>query len=174
MAYEWLKCGLCGFTRENKMEWITMDEYLQGREKDNPLSDEQKINAAETIKRTNLLLDKFSQKRHVNSGYRPAALNAAIGGAKGSKHMSCQAIDLEDNDGKLKDFIIMNLELCQKIGLWFENPSWTHTEDGEGSWMHMQTCPPASGKRFFIPNSNAPLNSKIWSGNYDHKYDSKS
>lgn len=62
-----------------------------------------------------------------------------------SKHLTGQAADIADADGKLKAWLLAYPEHMESIGLWAEDAS--HTK----GWVHLQSCPPASGKRWFIP-----------------------
>ena len=116
-----------------------------GRDKNNPLTDEMKKDAQETVKRANLLLKAFKSYRSVTSGYRPASINAAVGGAKKSNHMICRACDLEDKDGELDKFCSSNINILKEIGLWLESPNNTI------GWCHVQIVPPKSGNIIFIP-----------------------
>lgn len=125
---------------------ITLEEYLMGREELYPLTDEQKINAQETVKRINELLAVCNLERRVTSGYRPEAINAKIkNAAKKSKHITCQACDIEDKDRALSTWCLENVEILVQRGLWLENPDHTPT------WVHLQIVPPGSGKRIFNP-----------------------
>jgi uncharacterized protein YcbK (DUF882 family) len=124
---------------------ITMEEYLMNRAEFNKLSKEYQTNALTTVERANKLLEAFGEYRKVNSGYRRPEDNAAAGGSKMSNHMKCSAIDLEDKDKRLSEFIKTNIELVKDLELWFESPEHTPT------WLHAQIIPPKSGKRFFIP-----------------------
>lgn len=63
----------------------------------------------------------------------------------GSKHLTGQAADVSDPDGKLRHFLITTTIPWDKIGLWMEHPDYTP------GWIHFQSVPPKSGKRFFIP-----------------------
>lgn len=127
---------------------ITLEMYYMERDKQFPqeLTDELRWNAASTVDRVNQLLEAFGQDRGVNSGWRPAAVNAATpNAAKKSKHTTCQACDLEDKDGRLDAWCLSNPEALERIGLWQEDPRSTP------NWCHVQIIPPASGKRVFIP-----------------------
>jgi hypothetical protein len=66
-----------------------------------------------------------------------------------SKHLTCQADDIVPEKKELlndfKKFIFQNPKLMEEIGLWFEDFGYTLT------WVHAQTTPPKSKKRFFIP-----------------------
>jgi len=149
-----------------KPQHITMQDYLMGRDALAPLTDEMKQNAQITVDKVNQLLDKFGSRRGVNSGYRPAAVNQHVkNAAPNSKHLTCQACDLEDSDGKLRDWIIANLAVPKEIGLWMEDFRWTP------GWCHVQIVPPASKKRIYIPSTKPPLNPNAWSGVYDKAYD---
>ncbi len=62
-----------------------------------------------------------------------------------SQHMYCRAGDIADNNGKLKQWIINNIWALKQCGFWCEDFKATPT------WVHFQTVPPKSGKRFFLP-----------------------
>jgi len=87
----------------------------------------------------------------------------------GSAHLTGQACDISDKGSKLWYFCRDNFPLLQELGLYLEDPRWTH--GSKGDWMHFQTTPPRSGKRVFIPNTSPPLSPKIWNGVYDPKFD---
>ena len=90
---------------------ITVDEYigqhLAGHEQE--LTDEIRANAEILCGRVNQLLAAFDKDRGLRSGWRPAAVNHAAGGAMRSRHMTGQAIDVEDDDGRLDAFCKQNI-----------------------------------------------------------------
>ena len=45
-------------------------------------------------------------------------------------------------------------EVLAEVGLWLEDPRWTFDPKGD-HWVHLQTVPPRSGNRVFVP-SDAP------------------
>lgn len=126
------------------MKTITATEYLMGRASIDDLSEQEQANMGELLSVVNNLLADFGEYRKVNSGYRRSIDNNAAGGAKGSAHLTCQAVDLEDKDGELQAFC--TLEVLEKYDLYAE-------EDPKGirNWVHLQTRPVRSGKRIFIP-----------------------
>ena len=127
---------------------LTLSDYYMGRDRRFPdeLTDEKRANAEEMIDKANQLLERFGETRKVNSGWRPASINnATVGAAKKSKHMTCEAIDLEDKDGSLDQWCMENLDVLQEIGLWLEHP------DSTEGWCHVQLIPPRSGNRVFKP-----------------------
>lgn len=127
---------------------ITLKQYFMGRDESysNQLTPELNDNAIEVVNKANDLLSHLGYSRGVRSGWRPKEINAMIPGAsKTSKHMTCQAVDIEDNDGKLKSWCIQNLSVLEDLGLWMESPEFTP------SWLHLQTVAPNSGHRVFIP-----------------------
>lgn len=63
----------------------------------------------------------------------------------GSKHISGQAIDIFDPNQELQHWLSNNVEALEDLGLYCEDFSATPT------WTHIQSTPPKSGKRFFLP-----------------------
>ncbi len=127
---------------------ITTADYFMGREKKYPneLTGELLSNASVLVVKVNELLDAFGEHRSVNSGWRPAAVNSAVpNAAPKSKHMTCQACDLSDDDGRLDAWCMANLPMLERFGLWLEHP------DSTPRWCHVQSIPPKSLKRVFIP-----------------------
>lgn len=140
---------------------ITLSQYFMGREATHsdeltPLLLE---NAQETVRRFNELAaiyeDMTGQNApdQVTSGWRPKSINDRVpGAAKGSKHLTCEAIDVRD-DGPFDKWCMTHPAHLAEAGLWQEHPGWT---DG---WCHLQTVPPRSSPqvRVFIPNWNDPM-----------------
>ncbi len=127
---------------------LKLADYYMGRDKPHreELTRELRANARETLRRVNRLLRLAGLARKVSSGWRPAAVNAAVpGAAKGSKHLSCQAIDLEDRDGRLDEWCMTHLAVLEELQLWLEHP------DATPGWCHLQILPPRSGRRVFYP-----------------------
>ena len=120
---------------------ISRDEILMGREKEFPLSQSQEFNLNILLHCVNLLREAYGKPMYVSSGYRPGRYNKAAGGAKGSAHLSCEAVDFKDADGKLKQFITE--DLLKKCGLYMEHPDDTPT------WVHVQIRP--TKNRIFNP-----------------------
>lgn len=143
---------------------ITLDDYMEGRENDqryvHQWTFQIRDNAIELLRRVNQVLIVFGKPRHVNSGWRPPAINAAVKGAAGSRHMTGQAIDLGDDDRALRAWLqfdrktmlignLIALKTLVDVGLWMEHPD--YTEKPSGLWIHWQSVPPGSGHRVFIP-----------------------
>lgn len=127
---------------------ITLAEYYMGRDKlyAEELSDAHKASAQTTVERINKLLEAFGSKRRVVSGWRPSSINSATkAAAPNSKHVLCQAIDLEDNNRELMNWCLNNPDILASCELWCEDPRATTT------WVHFQIVPPHSGNRFFMP-----------------------
>lgn len=125
------------------MRLITVSEYLGGRAALDTLTFDQASEMHGLISAVNGLLLEFGEYRAVTSGYRTPEANKAAGGSKTSAHLSCQAVDLADNDGSLKDFCTE--EMLDKFGLWMEYPDCTP------GWCHLSTRPTKSGNRVFRP-----------------------
>lgn len=131
---------------------LTLADYYMGRDRQyaDELTRELRANARETVKRANRLLRHAGLARGVNSGWRPAAVNAAIpNAAKRSKHLLCLAIDLDDDDDALDAWCMGHLDVLEELGLWLEHPAATPR------WCHVQIVPYGSwvpGKpRYFDP-----------------------
>jgi hypothetical protein len=127
---------------------ISLADYFMGRDRLHAaeLSAALRTNAALTVERANALLARAGIAGTVNSGWRPQAINAALPNASPrSKHLSCQAIDLDDEDDALDTWCLRNLSALEEIGLWLEHP------DATPGWCHVQIVPPRSGCRVFNP-----------------------
>ena len=127
---------------------ITLADYFMGRDRSHAqdMTDALRENAMRTVERANTLLARAALPGLVTSGWRPHAINASIPNASPrSKHLSCEAIDLDDPDGALDAWCLVNLPLLEEIGLWLEHP------DATPGWCHLQVVPPRSGRRVFMP-----------------------
>lgn len=125
---------------------ITLEQYLMGRDKQHPISNEQRANAIDLLIRVHYLFGLLRIKDFkLSSGYRPAAINQAVGGAKMSAHTTCQAIDIADPDGSIDLLLINNIDEVEQCGLYLEHP------DATLGWSHLMTRAPKSGKRIFKP-----------------------
>jgi len=133
---------------------MTLSDYWMGRDKQysQELTPDIVRNAEVTVQRANMLLSEFrfdtkdSEIRKVNSGWRPAAVNAATpNAALKSKHMTGQAVDISDPEGDLDTWCMAHLEVLDRLQLWLEHPGSTK------GWCHVQTIAPKSGNRVFYP-----------------------
>jgi hypothetical protein len=114
---------------------ITLADYYMGRDRlyTDELTPELVSNAHQMVACANELLQRAGLRRAVNSGWRPAAVNATVrNAARQSKHMLCLAIDIEDDDGALDAWCMAHPEVLEVLGLWLEHPSATP------SWCHVQ------------------------------------
>lgn len=126
---------------------IRVDDYLGQHSAGHvdELTDDILANAQIICDRANQLLDAFGVDRAIRSGWRPAAVNSVVGGATHSRHMTGQAIDVDDRDGSLDEWCKTHVSTLEDIGLWLEIDTATPT------WTHLQCVPPRSGNRFFQP-----------------------
>lgn len=148
---------------------ISMDELLMGRAKLEDLSPEIQANLNLLLERINKVRTAWGKPMHVNSGLRLVGQQPANAAAK-SNHLVGLAVDIgDDADGTLWQWVLANLQLMQNIGLWFEDPRWTHNM---GNWVHFQVVPPKSGKRIYVPSSAPASAPDVWDGQYDKKFDS--
>mgnify|MGYP001617590000 FL=1 len=133
------------------MTKITLKDFLMGRDKAAPITPIMQADAEDLLEKVNALLIDFykaypdAPARTVSSGYRPAAFNAAAGGAKLSNHMICRAIDLTDRDQLMDKFLTLHPEMLIKHDLYREHP------DSTPNWAHLSSFPPKSKKRTFLP-----------------------
>lgn len=124
---------------------ITRKEYLMGRDLETPLTPKQEDNLLKMLGAINMFRCVYGKPMIVTSGYRPPRVNKAIGGAKNSKHMTCEAVDISDRNRELAVFCLNNLDVLIACGLWIENPEKTP------GWVHFQCVPPRSGNLIFNP-----------------------
>lgn len=145
---------------------ITLAECLKGRDKAHPNEYNKTIemNLYKTIQAIDEFLKDYTGTINVASGWRDQVSNKAAGGAPSSKHCTGEAIDLADPNGKIRQYVLDNLDKAQKIGLFFEHMAWTPT------WVHMQIVPPKSGHRIYVPNT-LPAKDRFIVIKYDDKYD---
>lgn len=120
---------------------ISRDEILMGRDADYPLSDELEVNLAKLLIAVNKLRTLYGKPMYVSSGYRPGHYNTDAGGASGSAHEVCEAVDFHDRDNALKNWSTNNI--LEECGLYMESAGYTIT------WLHVQVRP--TKERVFIP-----------------------
>lgn len=145
---------------------ITQAEILMGRKTYDQLTQEQKDNLKILLERINKVRTKYGKPMKVNDGLR---IVVGSGAAK-SNHFICAAIDIDDDDSLyMWKWCLANLDFLQEVGLWMEDPRWTHGT--AGTWMHFQIVPPKSGKRIYVPSEKPMTAPDIWDGKYDTKYD---
>lgn len=137
---------------------ITAADYLMGRDAIYPgeCTAEVRANVERTVEAVNELLVQLAHSgvalelnrmgSIINSGWRPAGINAQTkGAAPKSKHMLGLACDLYDPEGAIDDWCMEHPEVLSDLGLYMEHPSATK------GWCHVQVVPPGSGKRVFYP-----------------------
>ena len=137
---------------------ITEQEYWMGRDVKyaDLFTDEIKVNGLETVVRVNSLLlladDDCVPYGAVASGWRPQPLNdGTTNAAIYSKHITARACDIRDGPNReFARWCLRHLDYLRDAEVWMEDPRWTPT------WVHLQTVPPGSGKRVFIPSSSPP------------------
>lgn len=125
---------------------VTEEDFLKKRDVKDPLTHQMRDNMKKLLDKVNQLLLMYGGIYYgVSSGYRPASINAAVGGAKKSAHMECQAIDLRDPKGALAKWCEEHQKHLVDLGLYLESPA--HTS----GWCHLQIRPTKSGKHVFLP-----------------------
>jgi uncharacterized protein YcbK (DUF882 family) len=133
---------------------ISINELLSNQAKFEDLEKDIQANLTELHRKANLLRSAYGKPMIVTSGLRTKKHHLDIYARKGifppkvpmkSNHLFGRAVDFADGDGKLKAWVLENIKLIEEIGLYMEDFSSTKT------WLHVQTNPPKSGKRFFKP-----------------------
>lgn len=112
---------------------ITKADILMGRDKEYPLTPQLEVNLSILVQKINILEASCPFKFKLTSGYRPGRFNTAAKGAKNSAHLTCEAVDVADAKGILKEYLVKNIEILNKLGLYMEDPAKTKT------WVHLQT-----------------------------------
>lgn len=146
---------------------ITKDEILMGRDKKYPdeYTDEISDNIDNLLIAMNVIRKAYNKPMTVNSGWRSTESNdKTANAAKKSNHLKGLAIDIKDNNGDLWKWVISNLDLMQKLGIYLEDKRWTPT------WVHFQIVSPKSKKRIFIPSTSPARAGTAWDGKYNPKY----
>lgn len=118
------------------------------RVKDFPVTLEQKQAAAKLARAVSYIEMVYGKTLVVSSGYRPASVQAKVNPkVKNSKHSTCEAVDVVDKSGAFGAWLLTaaGLAALGEVGLHIEDPNYT-----EG-WVHLQSVPPRSGKRVFVP-----------------------
>jgi hypothetical protein len=129
---------------------LTIEDYFAKMSRAEAPSQEVRDNALELLAKVNALLAEIpleeAQSPRVNSGWRTVGHNAITpGAAPNSKHVTGQAIDLADPDGVLDEYLFARPQRLVDHGLYLEHPLATK------SWCHLQSVPPRSGTRIFMP-----------------------
>jgi hypothetical protein len=115
------------------------------REKSDECTSEVRIKAADLAERVSRLVDHLGIKPIISSGFRTTEANRKAGGSRSSAHLSGEAVDLEDKDGKIAILINARPDLLATYDLYMENTNYT------SKWVHLQTRPTLSGRRIFVP-----------------------
>lgn len=99
-------------------------------------------NLLELLIKINKVRDAYGRPMTVTSGFRNISKHIEIYTKKGvsrdkiplgSKHLTCQAVDIYDPDNELRKWCQDNEPLLREIGLWLE--------EDQGSWQHFQIVP---------------------------------
>ena len=133
---------------------ITMNELLSNQASFDSLDKDVQENLNQLFLKVNIVRKEYGKPMIVTSGLRTKKHHLEIYARKGifppkvpmkSNHLFGRAVDFADGDGKLKKWILENIDLIEEIGLWMEDFNATKT------WVHFQINPPKSGNRFFKP-----------------------
>ena len=148
----WMRCPACSFMIKKVKSMITMQELLMNRVKFEDLPADIQANGKDLLEKLNKFRKEYGQPMYVVSGYRRPEDNAATNGAKLSAHLSLQACDFKDSDGKLFEFIKKDPKVLDRCDLYMEDAQWTP------NWIHLQNR--KASTRIFIPNQSLPKDIK--------------
>ena len=155
---------------------ITEPEYWKDRESRYRLecTGEIRDNGLKTITCINELVALFEaetglKRDKCTSGWRPKSVNDATANAgKASNHLTAKAGDIFDNateadgdyDRAFAQWCVNNPQRLAECGLWMEDPRWCAFWNEKTNrwdyWVHLQTVPPKSGVRIYIPSITKP------------------
>lgn len=111
-------------------------------------SEKQKENLKVLIEKLHIVFNCFNDPIVVQRGLRNEIMNRTVGGADNSPHLTGEAVDLQDKDYKVSKYLMNNIELLERVGLYLENPacctSKTITKNFNNrvymnNWVHLQT-----------------------------------
>jgi uncharacterized protein YcbK (DUF882 family) len=114
---------------------ISKAEILMGRDVEYAADYTEEIsnNIDKLLVPLNQFRELYGKPMIVTSGWRPASVNAKVGGASHSNHCEGLACDFKDADGKLDEFAqeLDKSGKLKELGLWLEKPEKTP------GWMHL-------------------------------------
>lgn len=126
---------------------ITLSELTRTAEPDQ----EQLVNLTALVEKLNEVRAVWGKPMIITSGLRSREQHDLIYQKMGKKapggscHLSGEAADIYDRDGRLAAYLMDNLGLLERLGLYLEEPTVTR------GWVHLQTRRPGSGRRVFQP-----------------------
>ena len=131
---------------------ISENEITQGKDVPDDLRDNLNI----LLERANKLRNLWGKPMIITSGWRTMEEHLAIYAKKGitdkskipmrSKHLYCEALDISDPDGSLKEFV-----KADKYKVLVDCDLYMEAEVSTPNWLHIQISPPLSKKREFLP-----------------------
>lgn len=133
---------------------ITMKELLGNQGVFEELPHDIQNNLLELLEKINVIRKAYGKPMRVTSGLRSMEHHKNIYKKKGipenkipmkSKHLYGQAVDIYDPNKELQKWVLANIQILEREGLYCEDFSATE------NWTHFQSVPPKSGKRFFMP-----------------------
>jgi len=120
-----------------------------------PVTPEIAQNLEALLRALNVVRKAWGQPMTVTSGLRSREHQIEVYRLKGitdlskiplqSAHLTGQAADILDLNGSLGEWLKNNIEVLIECELYVEHLDFTR------GWAHLQTRPPASHNRFFIP-----------------------
>jgi zinc D-Ala-D-Ala carboxypeptidase len=90
--------------------------------------------------------EHFGVPIYVSSGYRSAALNKKIGGAKNSQHMTGEAMDI-DMDGHSSGVSNVQIFNWIRANLVFDQLIWEYGNNSSPDWVHVSYSTSGTNRR---------------------------
>ena len=113
---------------------FTVEELCQGMIP----PEKQRKNLEKLVEALNTLGSVYADPVVVIRGLRNEMQNEAVGGVPNSPHLTGEAVDLQDKDHKLSQFILNNLVMLERAGLYMENPYYCVSKTTGNNWIHLQ------------------------------------
>jgi hypothetical protein len=130
---------------------FSAQNYLKGRERhkefQHEFTDQVKKNADRMIAATAEILSAFGSKRDVVHGWTPKNIAKRDGLDPVSPHHYAQAVALEDFDGRLGQWALLNIERLVEMGVYLQ--SLAETREGDRPFVRFQIVRPRCGNRIF-------------------------
>lgn len=161
--------------QKNMKQYITIEKYFDCLICKQPqykkqLNETIKHNATILCLKINQLFNEIDPKItipniiSINSGWRPLEYNAMIGGARSSYHCKAMAIDIQDKDNVISNFLVNNQSYLERLNIRMEHPQ--NTKD----WCHLDIGKVINNRVFYSNLKHKPIKNLTAQKKNDNKY----